>query len=112
MIMLIIIMKMVLCEADIHAISEVVFFALLGISSILNGFLFQYVNFRISNIGTPLIILWVGCEMRQMVGELFIVVIVVNVCVCVCLLFLALKQRYRLLRVVRNMGMIIMSEVL
>ena len=47
-----------------------------------------------------------------MVGELFIVVIVVNVCVCVCLLFLALKQRYRLLRVVRNMGMIIMSEVL
>ena len=32
--------------------------------------------------------------------------------VCVCVLFLALKQRHRLVRVVRNMGVVITSEVL
>jgi hypothetical protein len=42
--------KWYFCVADIRAISEVVFFAPLGISSILSGLLFQCGNFCFSDI--------------------------------------------------------------
>ncbi len=100
---------MVLCEADILALSEVVFFAPLGISSILNDFYFSTEN-------SAFPVLEYRCVYRREKMKYWRE----NVCscdhgfvnVCVCVLFLALKQRYRLVQVVRNMGVVITSEVL
>ncbi len=82
------------CVVDIRAISNVVFFAPLSISSILNGFLFQYGK----NSAFPIV------KYRGVLeGKKSKCVRQKNVFVCV-VLFLALKQRYRLIRVFGNMS--------